>query len=119
MNGVRPWKSGSYGIFAHNRLCGIAYLQGTSREVIEQTIVNTISNVGGMVCDCAKSSCAGKIATALECAFLGYELAKRDHGFHNGEGIVMENVEKTIESVGRMARDGMHETDKEILKIMV
>jgi L-cysteine desulfidase len=104
---------------AAGAVSGIAYLQGASREVIEQTIVNTISNVGGMVCDGAKSSCAGKIATALECAFLGYELAKRDHGFYNGEGIVKENVEKTIASVGRMARDGMHETDKEILKIMV
>lgn len=104
---------------ASGAISGIAYLQGASRKVIEQTITNTISNVGGMVCDGAKSSCAGKIATALECAFLGYELAKHDHGFHSGEGIVKENVEKTIASVGYMAREGMHETDKEILKIMV
>jgi len=104
---------------AAGAISGIAYLQGASREVIEQSIINTITNVGGMVCDGAKSSCAGKIATALECAFLGYELAKSNHGFRNGEGIVKENVEKTIASVGRMARDGMHETDKEILEIMV
>lgn len=104
---------------ATGAVTGIAYLQGASYEVIDQTIVNSIANAGGMVCDGAKSSCAGKIATALESAFLGYELAKCGHGFYNGEGIVKESVEKTIESVGRMARKGMRSTDTEILKIML
>lgn len=104
---------------ATGAVTGIAYLEGASYEVISQTIINTLSNVGGMVCDGAKSSCAGKIVTALESAFFGYELAKRDLGFRNGEGIVKENVEKTIESVCRMAKTGMHETDLEILRIMI
>ena len=92
---------------ATGAVAGIAYMEGASYEVIAQTIVNSIANVGGMVCDGAKSSCAGKIASALESAFLGYELAKESRGFYDGEGIVKADVEATIASVGRMASAGM------------
>lgn len=98
---------------------GIAYLEGASYQVISQTIINAIVSIGGMMCDGAKSSCAGKIASALDCAFLGYELAKDGHGYKDGEGLVKDNVEKTIESVGFVARNGMRSTDQEILRIMV
>ena len=87
--------------------------------MISQTVINSLANVGGMVCDGAKSSCAAKIASALESALLGYEMAKRRRGFVNGEGIVKSNVEDTIASVSRMAAVGMRATDQEILKIMV
>ena len=99
--------------------CGIAYLDDASYEIISQTIVNSLANVGGMVCDGAKASCAAKIASSLDCALLAYEMAKRDHGFKNGEGIVKADVEKTIASVGRMASQGMRLTDREILDIML
>lgn len=99
--------------------CGIAWLDGAEYDVIAQTITNSLANVGGMVCDGAKSSCAAKIASSLESALLGYELAKEQRGFHDGEGIVKSDVEKTIASVGRMAAVGMHSTDQEILHIMV
>lgn len=104
---------------ATGAVAGIAYLEGASYEVIAQTIINSIANVGGMVCDGAKSSCAGKIASALESAFLGYELAQEGRGFYSGEGIVKADVEATIASVGRMASKGMRGTDQEILNIMV
>ena len=104
---------------ATGAVAGIAYMEGASYDVIAQTIVNSIANVGGMVCDGAKSSCAGKIASALESAFLGYELAKQGRGFFDGEGIVKADVEATIASVGRMASAGMLGTDKEILNIMI
>ena len=97
----------------------VAYMEGAGYAVIAQTIVNSLANVGGMVCDGAKSSCAAKIVSALESAFLGYELAKRGRGFFDGEGIVKDGVEATIASVGRMAGTGMRSTDKEILDIMV
>jgi L-cysteine desulfidase len=87
--------------------------------VIAQSIVNSIGCIGGMVCDGAKSSCADKIAVALQCAFLGYDLACAGAGFQNGEGIVKDGVEETIDSVGRMARRGMQETNHEILEIMM
>ncbi len=104
---------------ATGAVAGIAYMEGASYDVIAQTIVNSIANVGGMVCDGAKSSCAAKIASSLESAFLGYELAKEGRGFVNGEGIVKADVEATIASVGRMASAGMRGTDREILDIMV
>ncbi len=99
--------------------CGIAFMDGADLGVISQTLVNCIASVGGMVCDGAKSSCAAKIAIALNSAFIGYEMAKLDRGFRNGEGIVKEDVEATISSVGRMAAKGMRQTDTEILNIMI
>ena len=103
----------------------IAYLLGeklSKQELYRQvadTITNTIGTVGGMVCDGAKSSCAAKIATAVDCAITAYELSRFGNVFQPGEGLVMESVEDTIESVGRMGREGMHATDLEILQIML
>ena len=104
---------------------GISYLLGESlsREALYEqicgTIINTIVTVGGMVCDGAKSSCAAKIACAVDCAVTAWELARQGHVFHSGEGLVMKDAEHTIECVGRMAREGMRSTDTEILKIML
>ena len=103
----------------------IAYLLGEklpAQELYRQvadTVTNTIGTVGGMVCDGAKSSCAAKIATAVDCAVTAYELSRFGNVFQPGEGLVMESVEDTIESVGRMGREGMHATDLEILQIML
>ena len=98
---------------------GIAYLHGDGYEVIAHTIVNTLAILSGMVCDGAKPSCAGKIAMAVEAGLMGYEMYK--HGknqFYGGEGIVKKGVDNTIRTVGRMAREGMRDTDREILDIM-
>ena len=103
----------------------IAYLLGEKLEdkelyrQVADTVTNTIGTVGGMVCDGAKSSCAAKIATAVDCAITAYELSRFGNVFQPGEGLVMESVEDTIESVGRMGREGMHATDLEILQIML
>ena len=103
----------------------IAYLLGEKLSAqllyrqVADTITNTIGTVGGMVCDGAKSSCAAKIATAVDCAITAYELSRFGNVFQPGEGLVMESVEDTIESVGRMGREGMHATDLEILQIML
>lgn len=98
---------------------GIAYLDGAGIEVISQTVVNTVATIGGMICDGAKSSCASKIAASLNTALLSYEMAKNGRGFRAGEGIVKDNVDKTIQSVGDMAAIGMRGTDREILSIMI
>lgn len=99
--------------------CGIAYLQNQPITVICDTIVNSIATIGGMVCDGAKSSCAAKISVAVENALNALELAKCGLVFQPGEGIVKKNAEETIESIGRMAREGMRSTDVEILNIML
>ena len=73
-----------------------------------------------MVCDGAKPSCAAKIAAAVDAGLLGYQMyINGGHEFLRGEGILKDSVEATIESVGRLARQGMRQTDREILDIMV
>ena len=84
-----------------------------------RTITNTIANVGGIVCDGAKPSCAAKIASSVEAAVMAWHMSKRHHAFQPGEGLVKEDVEATIASVGRMGREGMKPTDLEILDIML
>ena len=71
-----------------------------------------------MVCDGAKPSCAAKIATSLESAIMAHDLAMANRAFQSGEGIVMDNVEQTIDAVGCVASQGMHITDQVILNLM-
>ena len=98
---------------------GIAYLHGDGYKVIAHTIVNTLAILSGMVCDGAKPSCAGKIAMAVEAGLMGYEMYTHGQNqFYSGEGIVKKGVDNTIRTVGRMAREGMRDTDREILDIM-
>ena len=97
----------------------IAYMYGASYDQIGQTIINTLGNVGGIVCDGAKSSCAAKISSAVNAALLGFQMAIEGKGFQNGEGIVLEDVEQTIKSMGHVGRVGMAGTDIDILKIMI
>lgn len=99
--------------------CGIAFLQGADADMLGMIITNTQANVGGIVCDGAKSSCAAKIASSVEAGLLGYEMAKRGHVFRPGEGLVKDCYEETIDSFCRMAKDGMEATDREILEIMI
>ncbi|MBE6036862.1 MAG: serine dehydratase subunit alpha family protein [Clostridiales bacterium] len=97
----------------------ISYLCGGDYNAICNTIVNTIANVGGIVCDGAKSSCAAKIASAVDAAILAHHLDSADHVFQSGEGIVQDDIEATIASMGHIGRVGMRSTDTEILKIMI
>lgn len=96
----------------------IAYLHGADRETISNTIINTLGNVSGIVCDGAKSSCAAKIASSVDAAILGYQMARHGRRFQDGEGLVALDAEQTIVNVGRMGSIGMRSTDTEILKIM-
>lgn len=98
---------------------GIAYLKGGDFKVIAHTIVNSLAIVSGIICDGAKASCAAKIAAAVDAGILGYEMYTQGQQFYGGDGIVTRGVENTITNVGRLARDGMFETDKEIIRIMV
>ena len=99
--------------------CGIAYLMGESLSVIDHTLENALGIAAGIVCDGAKPSCAGKIAVSVESGILGYEMAKKGNELLGGDGIVGNDVEETIDHIGRLGRLGMKETDVEILKIMV
>ena len=98
---------------------GIAFLLGGNYHRIAHTIVNAVAILSGTICDGAKPSCAAKIAMAVEAGILGYEMAKTNRQFYAGDGIVTKGVENTIRNIGRLARDGMGVTDKEIIKIML
>ncbi len=98
---------------------GIAYLLGGGYEVVAHTLVNALAIVSGIVCDGAKPSCAAKIATAVDAGLLGYQMYVRGMEFQGGDGIISKGVENTIANIGRLGKDGMRETDREILKIML
>lgn len=98
---------------------GIAYLCGGGYEEVIHTVVNALAIVSGIVCDGAKASCAAKIASAVDAGILGYNMYKRGQQFYGGDGIVTRGVEETIQNVGRLGKQGMKETNAEIIKIMV
>lgn len=98
---------------------GIAYLHGGGLEEIEHTVVNALAIVSGIVCDGAKASCAAKIASAVEAGILGYNMYIRGQQFYGGDGIVTKGIEATLQNVGRLGKEGMKETNEEIIKIMI
>ncbi len=99
--------------------CGIAYLDGGRFHAIAHTLVNAVAILSGTICDGAKASCAAKIAMAVEAGLLGYDMMKSGRQFYGGDGIIQKGVENTIRNIGRLARDGMSETDREIIRIML
>ena len=82
------------------------------------TLVNALAVNSGVVCDGAKPSCAAKIASAIEAGLLRYEMYRHGSQFRGGEGIVSKGVENTIRNISRLAREGMQQTDREIIEIM-
>lgn len=98
---------------------GICYLHGGKFREIAHTLVNSVAILSGTICDGAKPSCAAKIAMAVEAGIMGYEMWKMGSQFHGGDGIVEKGVENTIKNVGRLARDGMSDTDRAIIDIML
>lgn len=97
----------------------ITYLCDGTKEQIQNTLVTTIATVGGMICDGAKPSCATKIAAALQAAFTAHELSMRNLHFDSGDGLVMDTAEKTIQALGLVGREGMRQTDIEVLNLMI
>ncbi len=98
---------------------GLVFLKGGRFEAIAHTIVNALAVDSGIICDGAKASCAAKIATAVEAGQLGMAMYEDGNQFFGGDGIVKKGVENTIRSVGYLARQGMQQTDKEIIRIMM
>lgn len=98
---------------------GICYLYGGHYDEIAHTVVNALAINSGMICDGAKASCAAKIASAVEAGLLGMQMYMRDSQFYSGDGIVCKGVENTIKAVSELAREGMRETDSEIIHLMM
>ncbi len=98
---------------------GICYLHGGKFSEVAHTIVNAVAILSGTICDGAKPSCAAKIAMAVEAGIMGFEMWRAGSQFYGGDGIVEKGVENTIKNVGRLAKDGMSDTDREIIEIML
>lgn len=97
----------------------ITYMKGGTYEQVCGTITNTLGTVSGLICDGAKQSCASKIAAALDYALFSHELAMDGSYFDDGDGIIKSDIEKTIAGVGVVAAEGMVQTDKVILDVML
>ena len=98
---------------------GITYMYGGTYQQVSLTIINTLGNVGGIVCDGAKPSCAAKIASSVDAALMAFHMSIQNKSFLPGEGIIRGDVEETIKSMGYIGRVGMKPTDTEILNIMI
>lgn len=98
---------------------GIAYLNGGGYKDVTHTVVNALAIVSGIVCDGAKASCAAKIASAVEAGILGYHMYLCGQQFYGGDGIITKGIDATICNIGRLGREGMKETNEEIIRMMI
>jgi L-cysteine desulfidase len=98
--------------------CGITYLMGGSYEQIVFAAKNMIANITGMICDGAKPGCALKIASGVSTAALSAVMAIENEGVSSQEGIIDEDIDRTIENLARIGNGGMQETDDLVLDIM-
>jgi len=99
--------------------CGIVYLEGGGYEQVCAAIKNMAGNITGMVCDGAKVGCAMKVASGVSCAVQSAVLALRGTCIPSTDGIIEDDVEKTIRNIGTIGSAGMKATDRMILEIML
>lgn len=97
----------------------ITYMVGGSTKQIKDTIDNTLANIPGIICDGAKVSCAAKIASSIDAAMMAHFLAMNGQAYEAYTGILKEEAGETITCVGHIAKEGMRQTDKEIIKLML
>lgn len=98
---------------------GIVYICGGDYQDMIHTVVNDLAIVSGIICDGAKASCAAKIASSVDAAILGYNMYKHHQEFKDGDGIVVKGIENTIANVGRLGKEGMKQTNEEIIDMMI
>ena len=98
---------------------GIAYMIDGSLKAIDHTVVNALAIVSGIVCDGAKASCAAKIASSVDAGILGFQMYQNGQQFRGGDGIVVKGIENTIRNIARLGKEGMKETNEEIISMMV
>lgn len=100
-------------------ISSIAFINNEDKKIIEETIANALAVNSGIICDGAKSSCAMKIASSIRNATLAYQQSKSNNSFDVGDGIVKDNIDKTIDTVGKIAKYGMKKTDEVVLNEMI
>lgn len=98
---------------------GVAYLTDGTFDTVSHTIVNALAMDSGIVCDGAKASCAAKISSAVDAGMLGLLMYQNGNQFFSGDGLVKKGVENTIKNISSLARNGMRQTDEEIIRLML
>ena len=98
--------------------CGITYLMGGNYEQISYSVKNMIANLTGMICDGAKPSCALKLTSGVSTAVMSAMLAMQHKYVTSQEGIIDEDVDKSIHNLTNIGKYGMDETDRFVLDIM-
>lgn len=98
--------------------CGITYLMGGGYKQVVATVKNMIANLTGMICDGAKPSCAMKLTSGVSTAVISAMMAMEGQEVTSVEGIIDEDIDKSVHNLTDIGRDGMNETDRIILKIM-
>ncbi|MDO4789513.1 MAG: L-serine ammonia-lyase, iron-sulfur-dependent, subunit alpha [Porphyromonas sp.] len=105
-------------VAATGSACGITYLMGGTKEQIGYAIKNMIANITGMMCDGAKPGCALKVATGVSSAMLAAMMAIEERVVTPTEGIIDNDVDKTIRNLTLIGADAMQQVDKVVLDIM-
>ncbi|MBI9108149.1 MAG: serine dehydratase subunit alpha family protein [Spirochaetales bacterium] len=116
MNRLSPLCGAS--VAATGASCGVVFLLGGVYEHVEYAIKNMVGNIAGMVCDGAKNSCALKVASCVSAGVQGALLAINSIRVSEIEGLVEEDIERTINNLGILGSSGMADTDRVILSIM-
>lgn len=98
--------------------CGITWLMGGAYEQVSYAVQNMIANLTGMICDGAKPSCALKVTTGVSTAVLSAIMAMENRCVTSVEGIIDEDVDRSIRNLTKIGSKGMNETDKLVLEIM-
>ncbi len=105
-------------VAATGTACGLAYMLGADYKTLTDTVKNMIANLTGMICDGAKPGCAMKVASGVSTAMMSALLALGGSTVDSTEGIIDDDIDKSVENLGRIGREGMVSTDKLILNIM-
>ena len=98
--------------------CGITYMMGGTYEQISFAVKNMIANLTGMICDGAKPSCSLKLSSGVSTAMLSAMLAMQGRSVTNLEGIIDEDVDRSIRNLTSIGREAMEETNRMVVNIM-
>ena len=105
-------------VAATGSAAGLTYLMGGQYDEVTFAIKNMIANISGMICDGAKPACALKVTSGVATAVLSASMAMHHSFAEATEGIVEDDIDRTIHNLTRIGHDGMSQTDDLILDIM-
>lgn len=98
--------------------CAITYMMGGTYEQICFAVKNMIANLTGMICDGAKPSCSLKLSSGVSTAMLSAMLAMQNGSVTSVEGVIDEDVDRSIHNLTSIGREAMEETNRMVVDIM-